>query len=117
MKKPLVVLAILVLLGIIGVFLRSPDRGTTPGKQQADVVSVQVLALIDETGHVVDAKVEQKGVPEVLAVTALEAVRLATYAPAEQGGQPVKAWVNVPVIFHRTGDGKYEVLHGVTDEL
>jgi len=58
---------------------------------------VDVLALVDETGFVIDARVA-KGIPE-LNDAALKAVKNWRFEPYRDGDRPVRFWVTIPVRF------------------
>ena len=59
---------------------------------------VFVLAFIDETGNVADAKVI-KGVGHGLDEAALEAVKQTKFTPGKQKGEPKKVQVTIPIMF------------------
>jgi periplasmic protein TonB len=59
---------------------------------------VFVLAFIDETGNVADAKVI-KGVGHGLDEAALEAVKQTKFIPGKQKGEPKKVQVSIPIVF------------------
>lgn len=66
-------------------------------KKYAQVV---ILALVNENGKVVEAKV-MKGDPSKLGFdeAAVEAAYRTSYHPAEKDGVPVKMWIELPVTF------------------
>jgi len=59
---------------------------------------VFVLAFIDETGNVADAKVI-KGIGAGCDEAALEAVKQTKFIPGKQKGEPKKVQVSIPIVF------------------
>jgi TonB family protein len=59
---------------------------------------VFIMAFIDETGNVADAKVI-KGVGHGLDEAALEAVKQAKFIPGKQKGEPKKVQIAIPIVF------------------
>ncbi len=59
---------------------------------------VYVLAFVDETGTVTDAKII-KGIGAGCDEAALDAVKKTKFKPGKQRGKPVKVQVSIPVVF------------------
>ncbi len=59
---------------------------------------VYVLAFVDETGTVTDAKII-KGLGAGCDEEALNAVKLTKFKPGKQRGKPVKVQVSIPIVF------------------
>ncbi len=59
---------------------------------------VYVLAFVDESGTVTDAKII-KGIGAGCDEAALDAVRKTKFKPGKQRGKPVKVQVSIPVVF------------------
>ncbi|GAB4298322.1 MAG: energy transducer TonB [Ignavibacteriaceae bacterium] len=59
---------------------------------------VHVLAFVDETGTVTDAKI-LKGIGAGCDEAALDAVKKTKFKPGKQRGKPVKVQVSIPVVF------------------
>jgi len=59
---------------------------------------VYVLAFVDETGTVTDAKII-KGLGAGCDEEALNAVKLTKFKPGKQRGKPVKVQVSIPILF------------------
>jgi len=59
---------------------------------------VYVLAFVDETGTVTDAKV-LKGLGAGCDESALSAVKQTKFKPGKQRGKPVKVQVSIPIVF------------------
>lgn len=65
--------------------------------------SVDVLALVDDTGRVQEADVENYNHYEI-ARAAATAVRQWTFKPAVRDGVPVAQWITVPFVFNMTDE-------------
>ncbi|MEO8231684.1 MAG: energy transducer TonB [Ignavibacteriota bacterium] len=59
---------------------------------------VYVLAFVDETGNVTDAKII-KGIGAGCDEAALNAVKKTKFKPGKQRGKPVRVQVSIPVVF------------------
>jgi len=59
---------------------------------------VYVLAFVDETGEVTNAKI-LKGLGAGLDEAALNAVKQTKFKPGKQRGKPVKVQVSIPIVF------------------
>jgi protein TonB len=59
---------------------------------------VYVLAYIDETGNVTNARII-KGIGAGCDEAALEAVKAVKFTPGKQQGKPVKVQVSIPIVF------------------
>jgi TonB family protein len=59
---------------------------------------VYVLAFIDETGNVVNARII-KGIGAGCDEAALDAVKQTKFTPGRQRGKPVKVQVSIPIVF------------------
>ena len=59
---------------------------------------VYVLAFVDESGTVTDAKII-KGIGAGCDEAALDAVKKTKFKPGKQRGKPVKVQVSIPVVF------------------
>jgi protein TonB len=59
---------------------------------------VYVLAFVDESGNVTDAKII-KGIGAGCDEAALDAVKKTKFKPGKQRGKPVKVQVSIPVVF------------------
>lgn len=62
--------------------------------------TVFLRVRVAATGRAGDVTVQTSSGHDVLDEAALEAVKLWTFVPATQGGQPVMGWVTVPIEFH-----------------
>ncbi len=59
---------------------------------------VYVLAFINETGDVTDAKII-KGIGAGCDETAIDAIKQTKFTPGKQRGKPVKTQVSIPIVF------------------
>ncbi len=74
------------------------DARLPPGARVRDGAEVELLVLVDETGHVADVAVKQSGGADADAA-ATEAVRAWTFEPARRDGKAVASRIRVPFAF------------------
>ena len=66
--------------------------------------TVQLLVLVDETGHVLEVKVERSSGDHQLDTAAREHVlRHWLFQPAQRNGVPMRAWARAPIEFRLDG--------------
>jgi len=68
-------------------------------QEQGAAGTVDIRVTVDETGRVVEARVQSCNAPSALCLSALDAAEKWTFHPALKFGRPVKATVTIPFRF------------------
>jgi protein TonB len=84
---------------IVGIqSIQSKIKYPEKAKQMGVEGKVYIVAYVDETGNVTDAKII-KGIGAGCDEAAIDAIKQTKFTPGKQKGKPVKVQVSIPIVF------------------